>query len=281
MRFSVHRTVVVRRNLLNKIAQTLSSAYTADEARELACWVIEYLSGKSRSDILCGLVDIESESIPWEPIVDRLMQHEPIQYIIGQTAWMGLRLKVTQDTLIPRAETAELVEWVEERVPAIPIRLLDIGTGTGCIAIALKRHCPLWDVTAMDFSLAALEVARANARLNEVDIRFEKQDILEDYSYIPYDVVVSNPPYVRPSDEVGAEVRLWEPSTAVFVPEDDPLLFYRRIITMGIGKQLFFEVNECLAGQVADCMQTHGYADIEIRKDIYGKERMVSGRTAC
>jgi len=195
---------------------------------------------------------------------------------------MGLHLRVTPDTLIPRPETAELVSLVQQALnglagDAMP-RVLDIGTGSGCIAIALKQHCPAADVTAMDISAAALAIACENAATNNVSIRFIEQDILTDFAFTPYDIVVSNPPYVRASDEMGENVRRYEPAAALFVPEDDPLLFYRRIASLHIGRQLYFEVNEHLAREVGKVMQEKGYTYINIYKDIYGKQRFVSGR---
>ena len=271
----------MRRNWQSDITTILEGAYPADEARELTSRVIEHLSGKSRSDVLCGRVT-ESEVGDWHPIVERLLRHEPIQYIVGSTDWMGLHLKVTTDTLIPRPETAELVSLVQRSLNGLAAaaapRVLDIGTGSGCIAIALKQRCPNVDVTAMDISAAALAVARENAAANDVSIRFIEQDILTDIAFTPYDIVVSNPPYVRASDEMGENVRRYEPAAALFVPENDPLLFYRRIASLHIGQQLYFEVNEHLAGEVGKVMQEKGYTYINIYKDIYGKQRFVSGR---
>lgn len=253
--------------------------YEADEARELAIRVIEYLSGKSRSDILCQQVEVpEDERLT--DILNRLKQQEPIQYIIGVTDWMGLRLQVTPATLIPRPETAELVERIlredTERIPR-RCKVLDIGTGSGCIAIALKRSHPEWEVTAIDISPEALDVARQNAKANGVEVNFIEQDILADCQFEQFDIVVSNPPYVRFCDESGKNVKLYEPASALFVPDDNPLIFYRRIVELKIGKQLYFEVNELLAEEVAETMKAGGYTLINIYKDIYGKQRIVSG----
>lgn len=262
------------------LTRYLQPDYEADEARELAFRVIEYLSGKSRSDILRQQVEVpEDERLT--DILSRLKQHEPIQYIIGVTDWMGLRLKVTPATLIPRPETAELVDRVCADVAQmlrVSCRVLDIGTGSGCIAIALKQRHPEWEVTAMDISPEALDVARQNAKANGVDVNFIEQDVLADFQFEQFDIVVSNPPYVRFCDEIGKNVKLFEPASALFVPDDDPLIFYRRIVELKIGKQLYFEVNELLAEEVAETMKAGGYSLINIYKDIYGKQRIVSGR---
>ena len=265
---------------VSDLTRRLQPLYEADEAREIAYRVIEYLSGQSRSDILCHQVDVPDDE-RLNDIITRLHAHEPIQYILGSVDWMGLTLRVTPDTLIPRPETAELVDLVyRELSETLPrgCRLLDIGTGSGCIAIAIKKRCPDLSVSAMDISAAALQVARENAIANAVQIDFTEQDILSDFRFDQYDIVVSNPPYVRPSDETDENVKRYEPATAVFVPESDPLLFYRRIAGLHIGRQLFFEVNELLAGEVAELMSRNGYTYINIYKDIYGKERFVTGR---
>jgi release factor glutamine methyltransferase len=265
---------------VSDLTRRLQPPYEADEAREIAYRVIEYLSGQSRSDILCHQVDVPDDE-RLNDIIIRLHAHEPIQYILGSVDWMGLTLRVTPDTLIPRPETAELVDLIyRELSETLPrgCRLLDIGTGSGCIAIAIKKRCPDLSVSAMDISAAAIKIAEENAVNNRVQIEFTEQDILSDFRFDQYDIVVSNPPYVRPSDEMGENVRRYEPATALFVPEDDPLIFYRRIAELHIGRQLFFEVNELLAKDVASVMEKNGYTYINIYKDIYGKERFVTGR---
>lgn len=265
---------------VSDLTRRLQPFYEADEAREIAYRVIEYLSGQSRSDILCHQVDVPDDE-RLNDIITRLHAHEPIQYILGSVDWMGLTLRVTPDTLIPRPETAELVDLIYREVSeTLPrgCRLLDIGTGSGCIAIAIKKRCPALSVSAMDISAAAIKIAEENAVNNRVQIEFTEQDILSDFCFEQYDIVVSNPPYVRPSDEMGENVKRYEPDTALFVPEDDPLIFYRRIAELHIGRQLFFEVNELLAKDVASVMEKNGYTYINIYKDIYGKERFVTGR---
>ena len=265
---------------VSDLTRRLQPLYEADEAREIAYRVIEYLSGQSRSDILCHQVEVPNDE-RLNDIITRLHAHEPIQYILGSVDWMGLTLRVTPDTLIPRPETAELVDLVYREVSETLLRgcrLLDIGTGSGCIAIAIKKRCPALSVSAMDISAAAIKIAEENAVNNRVQIEFTEQDILSDFCFEQYDIVVSNPPYVRPSDEMGENVKRYEPDTALFVPEDDPLIFYRRIAELHIGRQLFFEVNELLAKDVASVMEKNGYTYINIYKDIYGKERFVTGR---
>ncbi len=265
---------------VSDLTRRLQPLYEADEAREIAYRVIEYLSGQSRSDILCHQVDVPDDE-RLNDIITRLHAQEPIQYILGGVDWMGLTLRVTPDTLIPRPETAEMVDLIYREVSeTLPrgCRLLDIGTGSGCIAIAIKKLCPALSVSAMDISAAAIKIAKENAATNAAQIEFTEQDILSDFRFDQYDIVVSNPPYVCPSDEMGENVKRYEPATALFVPEDDPLIFYRRIAELHIGRQLFFEVNELLAKDVATLMSRNGYTYINIYKDMYGKERFVTGR---
>lgn len=224
---------------------------------------------------------IQEEHLPLQTTTERLMRHEPIQYIAGHTLWMGLDLKVTPDTLIPRPETAELIEHIEHSYrPAKGLRVLDIGTGSGCIAIALKQRHPDWDVTGLDISEKALAVAVENSARNKVEIHWQQADIISDEIGKKWDIIVSNPPYVCEEEkkDMDANVLDWEPATALFVPNDDPLRFYRRIARLKAGQHLFFEINERFGQAVCDMLQEEGYTDIQLHQDIYGKDRIVEGR---
>ncbi len=261
------------------IEQRLEDIYPQAERHDIALWAAEELTGLSRTELLCGCKD--TTIIPnLEIIIGRLRRKEPIQYIFGHTEWRGLDLLVTPDTLIPRPETAELVGLVagDMRPHAEePLRVLDIGTGSGCIAIALAGEFPRWQVEALDLSEGALRMAEENARRCGVEVAFRQADILrEDIG--DYDIIVSNPPYicVRERAAMDANVLDYEPARALFVPDYDPLLFYRRIATLRRGQRLYFEVNELYAHEVAKILQAIGYQCIRIIKDIYGKERMVS-----
>jgi release factor glutamine methyltransferase len=218
-----------------------------------------------------------------EIIIEKLRAHMPIQYIFEHTEWMGLDLRVTPDTLIPRPETAELVEWVKEKSDHHqPLRIVDIGTGSGCIAIALKQACPLWDVTGVDISADALAIAQENAIRNQVHVTWKQLDILsENLDFI--DIIVSNPPYIcqKEKADMNARVLDYEPHSALFVPDTDPLLFYRRIAEMKAARQLFFEINEAYGKEVCDMLKQLGYQQITLKRDIYGKERMVYGAIDC
>jgi release factor glutamine methyltransferase len=271
---------------IDHITNQLLDIYPKDEAHALAWWVVEESTGLSRNEILLGCKD--TKNIPnLQAIIERLRHFEPIQYIFGHTLWSGMDLLVTPDTLIPRPETAELVEQIIRSFQGIktakePLKVLDIGTGTGCIAIALKRAFPHWKITAIDVSQKALEIARKNATKNNAQIHFIKCDILSDEINClgTFDIIVSNPPYICENEksEMRANVLNYEPSTALFVPNDDPLLFYRRIASMGLCKHLFFEINEHYATEMYELLEQKGFINIQLTNDIYGKARIIQGR---
>lgn len=260
--------------LFDYIRTSLTPVYGPEEARELAFWILEEEAGLSRSDVLACKDTKNISNI--EIILQKLLKKEPIQYIFGHTAWLGLDLNVTRNTLIPRPETAELVEWIE----GDRLRVLDIGTGSGCIAIALKKRHPDWHVTGLDISAEALQVARSNALKNQVEADWIQADILADVPHGKWDVIVSNPPYICEEEKVLMDTNVldYEPATALFVPNEDPLLFYRRIAQLKLGKQLYFEINERFGQQVCEMLDFNGYFDIELKRDCYGKERMVRAR---
>lgn len=265
---------------ISYIISELRYNYTEEEARELAYWIIEETTGITRSQILIGACKKNIPNLQY--ILKQLNHHMPIQYIFGHTEWMGLTLNVSTATLIPRPETAELVDWVATTCDcSAPLRLLDIGTGSGCIAIALKKRCPKWHIQGVDVSTAALDVARKNAEQNNVNIDWKRMDILTE-SPDSIDIIVSNPPYIcnKEKDDIDPRVLDYEPHTALFVPDNDPLLFYRRIASIKAGKHLFFEINEKYGIEVCDMLKELGYTNIQLKNDIYGKARMVFGRLA-
>ena len=276
---------------ISGIQAQLVSVYPAEEAREMAWWIAEETSGFSRSQLLSGCKGTTNLSNTQE-IIERLLHFEPIQYVFGHTFWCGLDLRVGPATLIPRPETGELVEEIErKKVKGERISVLDIGTGSGCIAIALKKRHPEWDVTGIDISEEAIEIAKENAQRNGVDVRFEVRDIFwEEWAkssdeiggFCCFDIVVSNPPYVRESEKKGMRKNVleYEPATALFVPDEDPLKFYRRIAELHVGKQLFFEINEAFGKEMKELLERAGYTDIRITRDLYGKERIIEGRMA-
>ena len=264
---------------INYIISQLCGYYPEEELRELAFWIIEEVTGCSRTQILTDCKG--TQNIPnIEIILQKLRAHVPVQYIFGHTEWMGLHLRVTPDTLIPRPETAELIEWILSSCdPKASLRIADIGTGSGCIAIALKKKCPNWHIIGIDISSQALEVAKENAVHNNVEIDWINMDILSNkLDFI--DIIVSNPPYICDKEKANMDSRVldYEPHTALFVPDNDPLLFYRRIASMKSAKNIYFEINEAYGQEVCDMMKDLGYTNIQLKHDIYGKPRMVFGR---
>lgn len=217
-----------------------------------------------------------------DEVLNRLAEGEPLQYVIGSTPFCGLTFRVDCRVLIPRPETAELVEWVARECSSEGT-LLDIGTGSGCIAVTLAHKLPGWKVQGWDISEGALEVAQENSRLNGTDVELSKVDILSaPSSDRKFDVIVSNPPYVLESEKVQMEdtVLEHEPYTALFVPDNDALLFYRAIAEFGKkalnkGGILYYEINPLKAEALQEMLLKSGYHDIELRKDIFGKLRMI------
>ena len=267
---------------IDQIISQLRGYISEEELYELAYWVVEETTGLTRAQILMGCK--VTENIPnIEIILEKLRAHVPIQYVFEHAEWMGLDLRVTPATLIPRPETVELVEWIKEKSNHHQLlRVVDIGTGSGCIAIALKRACPLWDVTGIDISEDALIIAHENAKRNQVQVTWKQLDILSENLDL-VDIIVSNPPYICHKEKASMDARVlnYEPHSALFVPDSDPLLFYRRIAEMRVAKNLFFEINEAYGKEVCDMLAELGYHQITLKRDIYGKERMVYGAIDC
>ena len=253
------------------------------QEREVISWayiVIQHLLGYNRSDCIIHAdkeITIEiSDEI--KQIVKDLKTQKPLQYILGETEFYGIKLKVNEYTLIPRPETEELVKRVlQEKFNSA----LDIGTGSGCISIALAKHGKA-TISAIDISKMALKVAKENAAINEVKIDFIQQDILKADSLPKVDVIVSNPPYILESgkQEMKENVLQYEPHLALFVSDTDPLLFYKKIgnlaaASLSHGGKLFFEVNEQYGVEILEMLSKIGFVDIELKKDINDKDRMV------
>ena len=219
-------------------------------------------------------------------IINLLKSDHPIQYIIGETEFAGLKFNLNSSTLIPRPETEELTLWVSRHL--LPgQKVLDIGTGSGCIAITLARLHPDCSVSGIDISPEAIAIASQNAKRNAVNAEWLVRDILhfENEQSDKYDLIVSNPPYVRESEKTTMEAKVlrFEPPQALFVPDREPLLFYRKICEFGqkyLNQQglLFFEINEALGPQTLELAEQYGYTETELRKDFYGKDRMIKAR---
>ncbi len=283
----------IKSNKISDIRQfylgELSEIFSPQESTIFLDLIFEEFLGLSRMDRILNTEKraTESEILKIHFAVKELEKHKPIQYIFNKTGFYGLPFFVDENVLIPRPETEELVEWVLRELSGNDgsITILDIGTGSGCIAITLKKNFLPGKVWAMDISPQALAVAEKNARLNAATIQFLLFDILEKQGLenLPwFDVIVSNPPYVRNSEKVLMQKNVldYEPALALFVDDNDPLKFYRAIaefsmIKLKSGGLLFLEINESLATETVALLKTTGFSDIIIRKDINDKNRMV------
>lgn len=270
------------------IKKSLESLYSENEIRTLIQIIFSEILGFDPIDIYIGK-DINlsaNQQKELEDIIVRLQNHEPIQYITGHSLFYGLSLEVNSNVLIPRPETEELVDWILNDNSIKQPLILDIGTGSGCIPIALYSKLPDSSIYAWDISQKALETARVNSQKHQATIHFKETDIL---NYTPgkerFDIIVSNPPYVTIEEkkQMDKNVLDWEPQQALFVSDQDPLLFYRIIGTLALqmllpeGK-LFFEINRTFGHETIALLRGLGYSQIEIRKDISGNERMIKAQ---
>jgi release factor glutamine methyltransferase len=276
--------------------ERLSPLYDLNEINSLCLIVLAEIEGISSAKIKAfPETEISRENVHTiNHILERLSKGEPVQYILGHTEFFGLPFKVNPSVLIPRPETEELVDWTIESWRRAkgnwlsPCRILDIGTGSGCIAVSLKKNLQETDVSAMDISQTALLVARENTRLNQVDIRFINADILNlesEFESQRFEIIISNPPYVTLEDKktMHSNVTDFEPHTALFVPEDNPLIFYKAIADFAFthlekGGLLFFEINESFDEQTVEMLSDKQFKNIELRKDMSGKYRMVKAQ---
>lgn len=273
------------RELLDKSRERLSPIYGDGEARWLLRIVMEHIKGWNQVELALRANDEVSDFIIGrvDEAVGRLIKGEPVQYIYGDTYWHGITLKVTPDVLIPRPETEELVDIITERNTASDLRVLDICTGSGCIAIALAKTLKFPEVTAIDISQPALKVAGENCRLQKVNVRLLCEDALS-LSPQPdtYDVIVSNPPYVMNSEAKAMDKNVLdhEPHLALFVPDDDALKFYKAIAKFALpslsdGGRLYFELNPLTASDLKAWMFENGWSDVELLSDIHAKTRFM------
>ena len=220
-----------------------------------------------------------------DDVVARLKQGEPLQYIEGKAMFCGMQFMVSPQVLIPRPETAELVDWIVTDHAMGQPKILDLGTGSGCIAVSLSKLMPQAVVEACDISVGALAVASENNRVNGTSVEFFALDMLDTASLLPrsYDILVSNPPYIKQCEAVDMEqnVTQWEPHTALFVPDDDALRFYRAVAEIGQtdalspGGCIYVEINQALGKETVALFEAYGYKDVVLRKDIYGNDRMI------
>ena len=284
----------------NELWRQLVQIYDEGEAKAIARMVYEERFGLTLSDIYLGRETQLSaaDQTELEEIAKRLLQGEPIQYVLGQADFCGRTFMVNEHVLIPRPETEELCNWKPLPLPSPKgegAKILDIGTGSGCIAITLAAMYPEAQVIGWDISEDALEVAKINAIRNNVNVSFEQVDVLNLPSPLPFgggrgealSLIVSNPPYICNKERAAMAVNVLEhePHTALFVPDDDPLLFYRAIAQFGQtalkqGGWLYFEINPLYAREMCDMLRLMSYHDIELKADQYGKQRMIRARKA-
>ena len=281
--------------IYEQLCQRLFNVYDAGEAKAIVRWVLDVRFGLSTADIYCGKVTqlSSNDQAELEKIMLRLEKAEPVQYVLGVADFCGRQFHVAPGVLIPRPETSELCRIIEEggtRKEEREYQILDIGTGSGCIAITLALDIPDSKVTAWDISDAALSIAEGNAKALGANVTFQHQDALNiscssflvPPSSINWDVIVSNPPYIcrREADEMEENVLKYEPDTALFVPDDDPLLFYRHIMNyakwaLKQGGRLYFEINPLYADSIVEQLLQLGFADAEKINDQFGKTRFI------
>jgi release factor glutamine methyltransferase len=268
----------------------LSPFYDAYEAESFFYLILEDKHQLRQIDLALNheLFFSEADFVVWDSLLAQLKKEVPIQYLLGKTNFYGLDFEVNENVLIPRPETEELVEWIISENAAgdrtKKIKILDIGTGSGCIAISLAKNLPNAEVYAMDVSKKAIETAKRNAAKNDVDVTFIFQNILETEELkCQFDIIVSNPPYVRnlEKQEIKKNVLDYEPHLALFVDDNDALIFYKKIASLAHNNllkngQLYFEINQYLGKEMIDLLGKMDFINIDLRKDIYDNDRMIS-----
>lgn len=270
--------------------ERLKKIYPGPEAKKLLEIILEELTGVSRMHLVTepDLRVSESDLLKIHFACKDLLNYKPVQHITGMADFYGLRLRVNPYVLIPRPETEELVEWILNDLQQRPAdSALDIGTGSGAIALALKKHHPEMEVTALDNSQNALHTARMNAEHNDLKVHFKYADIIKGVDpddLLQYDIIVSNPPYVTEADkkEMQPNVLDYEPASALYVPDDDPLIFYRAILNFAKshllpGGKIYFEINERFGEEMIGLLEAFGYQNIHLKKDLNDRDRMIRG----
>jgi len=268
--------------------QSLSIIYDKMEVEHIFFLVVETVLGYSRVEISLNsnrhldLLDLQR----LESIEQQLLLNRPIQYILGFAHFYGLEFFVDENVLIPRPETEELVRWIIDESNGRDEKIIDLGTGSGCVPITLKKHCPQMNVYGIDISVNAINIAQKNADMNNTDVNFFIFDLLnqESLGFELYDIMISNPPYVTLEDKdfMKPNVLDYEPPLALFVPKQNPLIYYRKILDLTDGHlksggKLFFEINERFGPEIRSLLIDRGFKSVEIRKDLTGRTRMAKG----
>ena len=270
----------------------LSPLYDEKEIESFFYIVLEHFHNKKRIDLALN-PEMEMDALQlsrWRNVLDELKKEKPIQYIIGETEFYGLPFLVNENTLIPRPETEELVEWIvveSRKLKVESLKILDIGSGSGCIAISLAKNLKNAQVFAIDVSEKALNIAKKNAEINKVNVDFICADVLKLLTFdfrlsTKFDIIVSNPPYVRNLEkaEIKTNVLEYEPHLALFVEDHDALLFYRKIAqlakkNLSENGQLYFEINQYLGKETVELLENLGFKNIKLKKDVYGNDRII------
>ena len=275
------------------LAAKLCDIYEPREAANIADMIIEHVTGQRKIDRITNkyLPVNAGQQEMLEKYTNELLAHKPIQYVIGEAWFMEMKLRVNENVLIPRPETEELVDWIIKDIQlgeTKNLSLLDIGTGSGCIPIAAKKLVPDISVFAVDISEEALQLASINAIEQHVLVDFIHLDFLNEKEWVQmskYDIIVSNPPYIKKSESIwmNKNVLGYEPHIALFVPNEDALLFYKSIAKFGLHHlkekgALYVEINEALGDLVVQNFEENGYSEIQLKKDMQGKDRMVKAK---
>lgn len=274
------------------LTKELSTVYDKEELKNIIDLILEYITNMPRSSQvkskLTYLTCTQLETI--DSITERLKNNEPVQYVLGEAWFAGMKFRVNKNVLIPRPETEELVDWVVKEIEKLKLKIenlqiLDVGTGSGCIPVTLKKKLPAAVISAIDVCSEALFVATENAIEHNVDVDFILLDFLNEEKWEElgqFDIIVSNPPYVKQNETQTMHERIvnYEPHKALFVPDNDALLFYRKLSDFSLkhltpGGRLFVEINEALGEMVANLFRSAGFVDVELKKDMQGKDRMV------
>jgi release factor glutamine methyltransferase len=272
------------RSLKELFRQQLNDMYEEEEVDALCRWTLQDTLGLDTNKLDSDAPTLTESNLNLIiPVLVRLAEGEPYQYIIGEVEFYGCKLKVDNRVLIPRPETEELCELVlRENDTTKPLNVIDFGTGSGCIPIALKSKAPVWKVDAVEVDEGALSLAKENATLNNLEIGFQQLDLLatRNSQLATYHIIVSNPPYIadKEANEIKDNVLVHEPHLALFIADEDPLLFYRKMLDIGQhslekGGKFYFEFNEQYGAEMVELIAQKGYSDIRIVKDLSGKDR--------
>ena len=267
-------------SLKKEFLRYITPIYNKDEASSLHYVLCEEILSIPKSKLIIEDIDLSVDKInSLHNCLERLKKHEPIQYVLGKTLFMGMNFKVNPSVLIPRPETEELVNIILKNELGNKT-ILDIGSGSGCIAISLAKYSPKANVTALDISIDAIELSKMNAKENDVKLEFINADILNYKSDKKYDIIVSNPPYVLEEEKkhMSKNILDYEPGLALFVKDNDPLQFYKAILdfaenSLNKNGKIYFEINENYKDEIMELVNNYGYSNVDCKLDVFGRNR--------